>query len=91
MAGGRAELRLAQRTRVKVCGITRPADGFAAAALGADAIGLVFYPESPRAVDLAQAAPGVNVNVLSPTGPGRFDPIGGMSQLTGIPVEVEAA
>lgn len=40
---------------------------------------------------VAQAAPGVNVNVLSPTGAGHFDPIGGMSQLTGIPVEVEAA
>ena len=40
---------------------------------------------------VAQSSPGVNVNVLSPTGKGRFDPIGGMSQLTGIPVEVEAA
>ncbi len=38
------------RTRVKICGITRPADGVAAARLGADAIGLVFYPPSPRFV-----------------------------------------
>jgi len=43
------------RTRVKICGITRPEDGAAAAALGADAIGLVFHPRSPRAVDIAQA------------------------------------
>ncbi|MFA5529682.1 MAG: phosphoribosylanthranilate isomerase [Thiohalomonadaceae bacterium] len=43
------------RTRVKICGITRPEDGGHAAAMGADAIGLVFYAKSPRAVDVAQA------------------------------------
>lgn len=43
------------RTRVKICGITRPEDGVAAARLGADAIGLVFYAKSPRAVTLDQA------------------------------------
>jgi anaerobic selenocysteine-containing dehydrogenase len=39
----------------------------------------------------AQAHPGVNVNELSAAGPGSFDPLSGMSQLTGIPVEVHAA
>ena len=38
------------RTRVKICGLTRPADVASAVAAGADAIGLVFYPPSPRAV-----------------------------------------
>jgi anaerobic selenocysteine-containing dehydrogenase len=39
----------------------------------------------------AQAAPGVNVNVVSPVGAGSFDPLSAMSQLTGIGVEVVAA
>lgn len=43
-------------TRVKMCGITRPQDGFTAAQAGADAIGLVFYAKSPRNVELEQAA-----------------------------------
>ncbi len=43
------------RTRIKICGITRPQDGVIAAANGADAIGLVFYDKSPRLVDVEQA------------------------------------
>lgn len=43
------------RTRVKICGITRADDARAAAAQGVDAIGLVFYPQSPRAVTIEQA------------------------------------
>lgn len=43
------------RTRVKICGFTRPGDAREAALLGADAIGLVFYPPSPRNVDIGQA------------------------------------
>lgn len=41
-------------TRVKICGITRAEDAVAAARLGADAIGLMFYPPSPRCVTLVQ-------------------------------------
>jgi len=44
------------RTRVKVCGITRAEDAGLAAAAGADAIGFVFWPKSPRVVTPAQAA-----------------------------------
>ena len=40
------------RTRIKICGITRPEHGRAAADLGADAIGLVFWKPSVRAVSL---------------------------------------
>jgi len=43
------------RTRVKICGITRPEDGQYAAELGVDAIGLVFYASSPRAVGIETA------------------------------------
>jgi phosphoribosylanthranilate isomerase len=43
------------RTRVKICGLTRTEDVQAACDVGADAIGLVFYPPSPRAVTVEQA------------------------------------
>jgi phosphoribosylanthranilate isomerase len=44
------------RTRIKICGLTREDDVRAAVDAGADAIGLVFYPKSPRCVDVARAA-----------------------------------
>ena len=51
------------RTRIKICGITRTEDLHAAVAAGADALGFVFYPKSPRHVsaeryaELARALP----------------------------------
>jgi len=43
------------RTRVKICGITRAQDAAAVVQSGADALGLVFYPKSPRYVTADQA------------------------------------
>ena len=44
------------RTRIKICGLTREADVDAAVEAGADAIGFVFYPKSPRHVSAQRAA-----------------------------------
>src|SRR5687768_18240426 len=44
------------RTRIKICGLTREADVDAAVDAGADAVGFVLYPKSPRAVTAARAA-----------------------------------
>jgi phosphoribosylanthranilate isomerase len=48
------------RTRVKICGFTRVEDAVFAARLSVDAIGLVFYPPSPRHVEIEQAIKIVN-------------------------------
>lgn len=44
------------RTRIKICGVTRPEDAQTVAALGADAVGFVLWSASPRAVTHAVAA-----------------------------------
>ena len=44
------------RTRLKICGITRPQDADQVVAVGADGLGLIFYPPSPRYVDITAAA-----------------------------------
>jgi phosphoribosylanthranilate isomerase len=55
--------------RIKICGITRERDAVLAAALGAEAIGLVFWPGSPRAIsvdvarDIVAAVPSPMVKV----------------------------
>ncbi len=46
----------AQRTRIKICGVTREEDVDATVAAGADAIGFNLYPKSPRYVTIARAA-----------------------------------
>ena len=46
---------MSMRTRIKICGLTRSADVADVVAAGVDAIGLVFYPPSPRAVSLELA------------------------------------
>lgn len=43
------------RTRVKICGVMRPQDAIAAARAGADAIGMVFYPQAKRSIAPAVA------------------------------------
>lgn len=44
------------RTRVKICGLTRPEDVVSASNAGADALGFVFYEPSPRSVSVDEAA-----------------------------------
>ncbi len=73
---------------VKICGITRPDDAMAAADAGADAIGLNFYPPSPRfltndrAMEIAKATPdgilkfGVFVNETADFIKKTFDEVG---------------
>jgi phosphoribosylanthranilate isomerase len=43
-----------RRTRIKICGVTRPEDAAAAAEAGVDAVGFNCYPRSPRFVELAR-------------------------------------
>ncbi len=51
-----ADPALPQRTRVKICGLSRESDVDAAVQAGADAVGFVMYPASPRHIPLARAA-----------------------------------
>jgi phosphoribosylanthranilate isomerase len=44
-----------RRTRIKICGVMRPEDAAAACARGADAIGMIFHPASPRNISIERA------------------------------------
>ena len=44
-----------RQTRIKICGVMRPEDAAAACALGADAIGMIFHPPSPRNIPIERA------------------------------------
>ncbi len=46
---------MTQRTRIKICGVTRSDDATMAVRLGVDAIGMILYANSPRTVSLARA------------------------------------
>lgn len=66
------------RTRIKICGLTREQDIRAAVEAGADAIGMVFYPRSPRYLSPGRAAelralvpPFVDVVALFVNAPGQ--------------------
>ncbi|MEE9183980.1 MAG: phosphoribosylanthranilate isomerase [Acidimicrobiia bacterium] len=65
-------------TWVKVCGLSKPEDVLTAARSGADAIGFVFYPQSPRLVSVDQARElgsefaGLKVAVTVGLGPGEL-------------------
>lgn len=80
-----------RRTRVKICGLTTESDVRAAAELGADAIGLVFYDRSPRAVEVDQARRLIDALPPFVTGVGLFvdpDPDYVRSVLTAVPLEL---
>src|SRR5664279_1854952 len=47
---------MSARTRIKICGVSRPEDVAAAVDAGADAVGFVFHPDSPRFVSLEHAS-----------------------------------
>ena len=70
------------RTRIKICGLTHPEDAVVAGACGVDAIGLVFYARSPRAIAPEQAA-----EICAALGP-LVSPVGLFVDPT--PAEVEA-
>ena len=80
-----------QRTRIKICGLTREDDVDAAVAAGADAIGFVLYPKSPRAVTLERAAelarrlPPFVTPVLLFVNPNATEIIASTAQMTGVP------
>ncbi len=79
------------KPRIKICGLTRPEDVLSAINAGADAIGLVFYPPSPRYVDLAQAAALARLVPPFVTIVGLFvnaDPVNVRATLAAVPIHL---
>jgi phosphoribosylanthranilate isomerase len=72
-----------QRTRIKICGLSREADIDAAVEAGADAVGFVFYAPSARAIDIERAA------ALAAQLPAFVTPVGLF--VNAAPAEVSAA
>ena len=64
------------RTRIKICGITRPEDARAAVEHGADALGFIFWPHSPRYIEPAKAAAQTTFIPSTDTGGAGQDDVG---------------
>lgn len=80
-----------RRTRIKICGITRVEDAIAAARAGADAIGVVFWPGTPRFVSHAQAQAIVGALPAFVTVVGLFvdpDPDAVRAALSAVPLDL---
>lgn len=80
-----------KRTRVKICGLTRESDLTAAVEAGTDAVGLVFYAPSPRAVEIEQARRLVDTLPPFVTGVGLFvnaAPVFVRSVLSSVPLDL---
>ncbi len=67
---GRPSICRVKRTRVKICGVTRPQDALAAAEAGVDAIGMIFHEPSARnvAVEKAREIVGTLAPFVTPVG-----------------------
>lgn len=79
------------RTRIKICGLTRAQDVDAAVAAGADATGFVFYPKSPRYLEIERAAELVRRVPPYVTRVGLFvnpDPSVVLRTLAAVPIDV---
>ena len=78
-----------QRTRIKICGLTREADVHAAVSAGVDAIGFVLYAASPRAVtpdraaELARLLPPFVTPVLLFVNHGAADAVAALAMVPG--------
>src|SRR5262245_20603260 len=75
---------MSQPLRIKICGITSEVDAETAAALGADAVGLNFWPHSPRCIDAPTAQ-----KILRRLPP-FVEPVAVFTGLTPVEIKLEA-